>query len=60
SEEQAEEWEENFDEYKSTDNGDSFDEYYNQPVETDARNSGRDYLNNLTEEEFNRLLEESR
>ncbi|SDK70442.1 hypothetical protein SAMN05428985_105370 [Nocardioides sp. YR527] len=60
TEQQAEEWEENFDDYKSTDNGATFDEYYNQPVEKDARNAGRDYLNNLTEEEFNRILEESR
>ncbi|NYI78726.1 hypothetical protein [Nocardioides panzhihuensis] len=60
TEEQTEEWEENFDDYKSTGKGDTFDEYYNQPVEVDARKSGRDYLNNLSEEEFNRLLEESK
>jgi hypothetical protein len=60
TEQQTEEWEKNFDDYKSTDNGATFDEYYNQPVEVDARKAGRDYLNNLTEDEFNRLLKESR
>ena len=60
TEEQAEEWEENFDDYKSTENGDSFDDYYNQPVEADARKSGREYLDNLTTEELDRLLKESK
>lgn len=47
-EEQAEEWEENF------------DADYNQPVEADARKSGREYLDNLTADELDRLLEESK
>ncbi len=60
TEEQAEEWEENFDDYQSTDNGDTFEEYYEQPVEEDARDGGREFLDGLTEEELDRLLEESR
>ncbi|MFE6646931.1 hypothetical protein ACFVJS_10240 [Nocardioides sp. NPDC057772] len=58
TEEQAEEWEENFDDYKSPDQ--DFDAYYNQPVEKDARNTGREYLDNLTAEELDRLLKESK
>ncbi len=58
TEEQAEEWEENFDDYKSPDK--DFDAYYNQPVEADARKSGRDYLDNLTAAELDRLLKESK
>ncbi|MGH3351850.1 MAG: hypothetical protein ACRDPS_14375 [Nocardioides sp.] len=58
TEDQAEEWEENFDDYKSPDK--DFDAYYNQPVEADARNTGRDYLDNVTPDELDRLLEESR
>lgn len=37
-------WDENFDDYKSTSNGDTFDEYYDQPVEVDARWYGEGYL----------------
>ena len=37
SREEIESWRENFDDYKSTSNGDSFEEYQNQPVEVDAR-----------------------
>lgn len=58
TEEQAEEWEENFDDYKSPDK--DFDAYYNQPVEADARKSGREYLDNLTAAELDRLLKESK
>ena len=58
TEEQAEEWEENFDDYKSPDQ--DFDAYYNQPVEADARKSGREYLDNLTAAELDRLLKESK
>ncbi|SDK70482.1 Zn-dependent peptidase ImmA, M78 family [Nocardioides sp. YR527] len=60
TEKQAEEWEDNFDDYKSTDNGDTYEEYYNQPVEADARKSGREYLDNLTPAELDRLLKESK
>jgi hypothetical protein len=58
TEEQAEEWEKNFDDYKSP--SPDYDAYYNQPVEVDARKSGREYLDNLTAEELDRLLEESK
>ena len=58
TEDQAEEWEENFDDYKSPDQ--DFDAYYNQPVEADARKSGREYLDNLTAAELDRLLKESK
>src|SRR5699024_6912037 len=37
SREEIESRRENFDDYKSTSNGDSFGEYQNQPVEVDAR-----------------------
>ncbi|TQL67698.1 hypothetical protein FB381_1580 [Nocardioides albertanoniae] len=57
---QANEWEENFDDYKSTSKGDTYEDYYDQPVEVDARRAGRDYVNGLTPEEFERMLEESR
>jgi hypothetical protein len=58
TEEQAEEWEENFDDYKSP--SPDYDAYYNQPVEVDARKTGREYLDNVTPEELDRLLEESK
>ncbi|EGD40399.1 hypothetical protein ACWZJV_06425 [Nocardioides sp. WG-D5] len=58
TEEQAEEWEDNFDDYKPSDQ--DFDAYYNQPVEADARKSGREYLDNLTPAELDRLLKESK
>ncbi|GGR54709.1 hypothetical protein J2S40_002626 [Nocardioides luteus] len=60
TEEQAEEWEDNFEDYQSTENGATFEEYYNQPVEADARRSGRDYLDTLTADELDRLLKESK
>jgi hypothetical protein len=58
TEEQTEEWEENFDDYKSP--SPDYDAYYNQPVEVDARKTGREYLDNVTPEELDRLLEESK
>lgn len=58
SREQAREWARNFQDYQSTDNGDTYEEYYEQPVEVDARRSGREVLEDLTEEELTRLLEE--
>lgn len=60
TEEQVEEWEENFDDYQSTSSGDTYEEYFEQPVEVDARDTGRDYLDGLTAEEIDRLLEASR
>ncbi|MGF9754266.1 hypothetical protein AAII07_03635 [Microvirga sp. 0TCS3.31] len=58
TEEQAEEWDENFDDYKSTSNGDTYEEYFEQPVEVDARRTGKQELEDMTEEELERLLEE--
>ncbi|MEN8672404.1 hypothetical protein [Nocardioides sp.] len=59
--EQTESWKENFADYQSTsDPSVSYDDYFNQPVEADARDSGREYLDGLTAEEIDRLLEESR
>jgi hypothetical protein len=60
SEDQAEEWDENFDDYKSTDEGDTYEEYFDQPVEVDARNAGKQVLEGMTEDELERLLEEGR
>lgn len=61
TEEQAEEWDDNFDDYQSTSNpGVTFEDYFTQPVEEDARNTGREFLDGLTEDELDRLLEESR
>ena len=61
TEDQANEWEENFDNYQDPDEpGVSYEDYFNQPVEADARDSGREYLDGLTEAEIDRLLEESR
>jgi hypothetical protein len=58
TEDQAEDWDDNFDDYKSTDSGDTYEEYFNQPVEVDARDIGKEELENMTEEELERLLEE--
>jgi hypothetical protein len=61
TEEQAEQWEENFDNYQSTsDPGVTYEDYFTQPVEEDARDAGREYLDGLTEDELDRLLEEPR
>lgn len=49
---EVEEWEENFDDYQSTDNGDTFEEYWEQPVEVDARDAGADYLDDYTPEDL--------
>lgn len=58
TEDQAEDWDENFDDYKSTGSGDTYEEYFEQPVEVDAREIGKEELENMTEEELERLLEE--
>ncbi|WP_203338076.1 hypothetical protein [Nocardioides limicola] len=55
---QAEIWRDNFDNYISS--GTDFQGYLDQPVEVDAREAGRDYLNNLTVDELDRLLQETR
>ena len=48
--EEVDSWEDNFNNYKSSSNG--FEEYYNQPVEKDARKAGREFVNSLTPEKF--------
>ena len=61
SESQVDDWRENFDDYQSTSNpGVTYDDYFNQPVEADARDGGREFLDGLTADEIDRLLEESR
>ena len=59
SQEQAEEWQENFDDYKTSED-DGFDAYHNQPVERDAREAGSDYLDDLDEDELERIREAAR
>lgn len=60
TEEQVDEWDDNFDNYQSTsDPGVTYEDYFTQPVEEDARDSGREYLNGLTDDEVDRLLEEA-
>ncbi len=53
----VEDWRDNFDDYTSP--ADDFDGYYNQPVESDARDAGDDYLDDLTGEDVERYREES-
>lgn len=53
--EQVQAWEDNFDDYKSTDNGDTFQEYWEQPVEVDARQHSRDYVDGMTPEDLAEL-----
>ncbi|WP_109509748.1 hypothetical protein [Nocardioides speluncae] len=66
TEDQADAWEDNFDNYQDSDGpddpeipGDAYEEYYEQPVESNARDEGREYVDGLTEDELDRLLEES-
>jgi hypothetical protein len=53
----AETWEHNFDDYQAAE--DDFDAYYNQPVESDAREAGEDYVEQLTPEQLDRHREEA-
>ncbi|GGO78099.1 hypothetical protein [Nocardioides deserti] len=57
TEEEAETWRENFKDYQDVD-ADGWDAYYGQPVEVDAREEGREELEDLTREELERLAEE--
>lgn len=57
TEEEAETWRENFEDYQDVDN-DGWDAYYEQPVEVDAREEGREVLEDMTAEEIERLAEE--
>lgn len=64
TEDQAHSWKDNFAHYKSYDSDHStpadFQAYHDQPVETDARKAGEEYVNGLTDEDFEKMLEESR
>ncbi|MDN4159806.1 hypothetical protein [Nocardioides abyssi] len=57
TEDQAETWRDNFDDYQDAD-ADGFEAYYEQPVEVDAREEGREVLEDMTAEELERLAEE--
>lgn len=59
SQEEVEDWRDNFDDYKTSDD-DGFDAYRDQPVETDARETGGDYLDDLDKDELDRIREEAR
>ncbi|MCW2792098.1 MAG: hypothetical protein JWO76_1196, partial [Nocardioides sp.] len=54
----VEDWKENFDDYHSPE--DDFDAYHDQPVEADARDSGEQYLDDLTPEDLDHEREEAR
>lgn len=43
SEETIEQWKNNFEDYKSVDNGYSYEEYVSQPIEYDAKNFAKQY-----------------
>ncbi len=59
SQEEVEAWRDNFDDYK-TSGADGFEAYRDQPVEADARETGGDFLDDLDQEELDRIREEAR
>lgn len=59
TEEQVEEWKDNFEDYKTSED-DGFEAYHDQPVEEDAREAGSRYLDELDAEELERLREGAR
>lgn len=59
SQEEVEEWEDNFDNPKNSQR-DGFEAYYNQAIEQDARNSGNEYLDDLDADDLERIREEAR
>lgn len=59
SQSEVEDWEDNFDDYKTTDD-DGFDAYHDQPVERDAREAGSEYLDDLDKDELDRVREEAK
>ncbi|WP_248579693.1 hypothetical protein [Nocardioides sp. InS609-2] len=59
SQEEVEDWKENFDDYK-TSQDDGFDAYHDQPIERDARETGGGYLDGLDKDELERIREEAR
>lgn len=69
--EEVQEWEDNFDDYESPPTQEEWDEdydaareqydrYFEQPVEVDAREEGAAFVEGMTPEELDRLLEASR
>lgn len=68
--EEVQEWEDNFGDYQSAPTQEEWDEdpeaaqekydrYFEQPVEVDAREEGAEFVEGMTPEELDRLLEES-
>ena len=57
SPETARKWAENFKDYQRPE--DDFDKYWQQPVEVDARNAGREGVNSMTPELLRELREEN-
>ena len=59
SQDEVEDWRDNFDDYKTSDD-DGFDAYHDQPVESDARETGGGYLDDLDADDLERIREEAR
>lgn len=68
--EEVQEWEDNFDDYESAPSEEDwqedpeaaeeqYDRYVEQPVEVDAREEGAEFVEGMTPEELERLLEAS-
>lgn len=68
--EEVQEWKDNFDDYQQApsqeewDNDydaaqEKYDRYFEQPVEVDAREEGSDFVEGMTPEELDRLLDEA-
>ena len=69
--EEVQEWEDNFDDYESAPSEEDweedpeaaqeqYDRYFEQPVEVDAREEGAEFVEGMTPEELERLLEASK
>lgn len=69
--EEVQEWEDNFDDYESAPSEEDweedpeaaqeqYDRYFEQPVEVDARDEGAEFVEGMTPEELERLLEASK
>lgn len=58
TQEQVDAWEENFEDYQSTKKGDTYEEYFEQPVEVDARAEGSEGVEGISPEETDDLLEQ--
>lgn len=57
--EEVEEWAENDEDYKTVED-DGYDAYHDQPLESDAREAGEEYLDGLTGDELERHRREAR